>query len=124
MTMLDGARVLLVEDELLVAMTLEDILRREGCLILGPFRRVEKAALAARTEAIDIALLDVNLAGERVFPVAAALVQRRLPFVFMTGYGPGDIAPEYAGRPVIGKPFRTAELVEALTDAFHLQRAG
>ena len=111
---LRGRRVLVVEDELLVAMMLEELLRKAGCVVLGPIPRVEMAVPAAREEAIDIALLDVNLAGERVYPVAEALIERDVPFVFMTGYGREGLAEEYADRPAIAKPFKTAAVLDLL----------
>jgi CheY-like chemotaxis protein len=117
MASLDGLRVLVVEDELLVAMVVENILGHAGCLVVGPFRQVRKAIEAARMEAIDIALLDVNLAGERVFPVAEVLAQRGVPFVFMTGYGPGVLPAQYADRPMVGKPFKAPDLIDRLSNA-------
>lgn len=114
---LEGLRVLVVEDELLVAMSLEEVLRAAGCVVVGPIPRVEKALKAARDEAIDIALLDVNLAGERVYPVAEVLTQRRVPFLFMTGYGRDMLPAEHAGRPVVGKPFKLAQVINWLSTA-------
>jgi len=67
---LAGKRILVVEDEMLVAMLIEDMLAEAGCVVIGPFARVPEALAAARTETVDAALLDVNVAGETVFPVA------------------------------------------------------
>lgn len=115
MATLEGLRVLVVEDELLVAMSLEEVLRDAGCVVVGPVPRVERALKAAREEAIDIALLDVNLAGERVYPVAEVLTQRRVPFLFMTGYGQEMLPAEHAGQPVLGKPFKPTQLINWLS---------
>jgi CheY-like chemotaxis protein len=114
MATLAGRRILLVEDELLVAMMLEDVLRGEGCVLVGPVGRVEAALKAAREERLDAAILDVNLAGVRVDPIARALAERKIPFVFTTGYDRGMLPAEYANRPTLAKPFKPAQLVEAL----------
>jgi DNA-binding response OmpR family regulator len=111
---LAGRRILLVEDELLVAMMLEEILRGENCAIVGPIPRLEPALKAAREAPLDAAVLDVNLAGERVDPVASALAARGIPFVFMTGYDRGMLPAEHADRPALAKPFRPAQLIDGL----------
>jgi len=111
---LAGRRILLVEDELLIAMALEDVLRSEGCVIVGPVWHIEAALKAAREEAVDAAVLDVNLAGERVYPVAQALAERNVPFVFTTGYSHSELPAEHADRPSLAKPFKPAQLINAL----------
>jgi DNA-binding response OmpR family regulator len=111
---LAGRRILLVEDELLVAMMVEDVLHAEGCLIVGPFPRVEPALKAAREEPLDAGILDVNLAGERVDPIARALAERNIPFVFTTGYDPAMLPAEHADRPTLAKPFKPAQLIDKL----------
>jgi DNA-binding response OmpR family regulator len=115
MAALEGLRVLVVEDEVLIAMMLEEMLHEAGCVMVGPASRVEKAVEAARAEPIDLALLDVNLAGEKVFPVADALARRGVPFVFLTGYGRSSLPAPYADRPALSKPFKLAALLSALT---------
>lgn len=114
MTILDGLRVLVVEDELLVAMVVEEALRHTGCVVLGPLPRVAKAMEVAREAPIDVAILDVNLAGERVYPIADALIARDLPFIFMTGYGRDELPAQYKGRPTIAKPFKIDRLLSVL----------
>lgn len=111
-----GRRVLLVEDEFLVALTLEEALRDAGCVVLGPVPRVEKAVLVAREEAIDVALLDVNLAGEGVYPVAEALSERNVPFIFMTGYEREGLSATFADRPALSKPFKIEAMLDLLKD--------
>lgn len=101
---LDALRILVVEDELLALMTLEDILRDAGCVIVATVSRVGPALEAAREAEIDIALLDVNLAGERVYPVAEVLAVRCVPFLFMTGYSSEMLPGSHATRPVVTKP--------------------
>jgi DNA-binding response OmpR family regulator len=114
MSSLAGRRILLVEDELLVAMAVENVLRDEGCFIIGPFPRVEPALKVAREERLDAAILDVNLAGEGVDPIARALAERKIPFVFTTGYDRSMLPAKHAARPTLGKPFRPAQLINAL----------
>lgn len=112
---LQGARVLVVEDEYLVASLIEDMLQTAGCSVAGPIPRLAQAVDAAENEACDAAVLDVNLAGQRVFPVAEILTRRKVPFVLVTGYGGNTLPPEYAACPRLHKPFRLADLLAALT---------
>lgn len=114
---LEGARILVVEDELLALMTLEDILHEAGCVIVATASRVGPALEAAREAEIDIALLDVNLAGERAYPVAEALAARCVPFLFMTGYNREMLPAGYATRPVVTKPFTPAQLIDGISGA-------
>jgi DNA-binding response OmpR family regulator len=111
---LAGRRILVVEDELLIAMMLEHALRSEGCVIIGPIPRVELALKAAREEPIDAAVLDVNLAGERVDPVAKALEKRSIPFVFTTGDHRSMLPSKHAHRPMLEKPYMPAQLISLL----------
>lgn len=113
---LEGCRVLLVEDEVLVAMLVEDILTDLGCTVVGPAARLDAAIEAARSQDIDIAMLDVNLAGARVFPVADVLAGRGLPFIFMSGYGESGLEGPHTGRPVIEKPFNPDSIAEKLRE--------
>ena len=118
MTGLEGRRVLLVEDESLVAMLLETILEDMGCMPVGPASNVEDGRRLAEGEAdLACALLDVNVAGETVFPVAHALKARGVPFVFSTGYGEGGLPDEWRGHPTIQKPFTEATVRDALMAA-------
>nr|WP_294545970.1 response regulator [uncultured Rhodopila sp.] len=111
---LSGKRVLVVEDELLVALMIEDFLTEFGCTTIGPCGTVETALHAVRTHALDLALLDVNLSGERVYPVAEALAERHVPFLFLSGYGEEAIPPGHADWKVCAKPFKGAKLAEML----------
>ena len=114
-TALEGIRVLVVEDEFLVAALLQDMLESAGCTVSGPIARVAEALDAVDHETYDAAVLDVNLGGERVDPVADALRQRDVPFMFVTGYSTGNLPGEYAARPRLCKPFKTADLVTMLS---------
>lgn len=113
---LKGLRILLVEDEAMIAMLVEDMLLDGGAEVVGPAGGV-KAALAAiaENEAIDGALLDVNLGGEQSFEVADALAARNIPFVFVTGYGGAGVRDRYPNAPTLQKPFVTSDLERALT---------
>ena len=107
-------RILIVEDEMLVAMNIEDMLLDLGHEVAGLASRLEPAlALAAEGE-FDIAMLDVNLAGQQSFPVAAILASRGIPFLFATGYGAKGVAEEYRDYPVLQKPFGASDLEQAL----------
>lgn len=110
-----GKRVLVVEDELLVALMIEDFLSDLGCCTVGPFGDVPAALHAARTAPIDLAVLDVNLDGERVYPVAEALAARGIPFLFLSGYGEDAVPAEHREWRVCAKPFRGFELADMLT---------
>lgn len=107
---LHGLRILVVEDSLLVAEVILDVLQDCGCDIVGPASRVQQAVALVQQNALDGALLDMNLAGELCFPVAAALTERRVPFVFLTGYDEAAVPPEYRGVPRMTKPFQIREL--------------
>ena len=118
---LQGRRVLVVEDESLVAMLLETILEDMGCTPVGPASNIDEGEALARDEAaFDAALLDVNVAGRQVFPVAAALKARGVPFVFSTGYGEGGLPDEWRGNPTIQKPFTEAAIRDALMKAMNI----
>ena len=113
---LNGLRVLVVEDEAAISMLLEDMLMDFGCAIVGPAARLNVALEMAEREAYDIAILDVNLAGEPIYPVAEALTERNLPFVFSTGYGSAGIKEPFRGRPVVQKPFSQQDLKRTLLE--------
>ena len=119
---LSGRRVLLVEDEALVAMLLETILEDMGCVPVGPAATVEDGlAMAADPVPLDAALLDVNVAGQLVFPIAEALKARGVPFVFSTGYGAGGLPEEWRGHPTVQKPFTEATIRNALMTAMGVE---
>jgi CheY-like chemotaxis protein len=107
-------RILIVEDEMLVAMNIEDMLIELGHEVAGIASRLDAALGAAGGGGFDAAVLDVNLAGERSFPVANLLAARGIPFLFATGYGAQGIEEDYRGWPVLQKPFRAADLAAAL----------
>ena len=111
-----GRRVLLIEDEMMVAMLLKDILADLGFTVVGSAARVEHAlALIEAAGALDAAVLDINLNGQMSYPVADALVARRVPFLFATGYDRDSVMNGYRSFPLLQKPFRLLELADALT---------
>lgn len=110
MTDLSGKRVLVVEDEALLAMTISDILSDCGCVVVGPALSLDQAQTLASHEPLDAAVLDVNLNGASSFGVADTLRQRAVPFCFVTGYGAASLPPQYADVPVLAKPYSDAAL--------------
>ena len=119
-----GRRVLVIEDESLVAMLLETILEDMGCEVIGPESNIDDGLVAANeTEGLDAALLDVNVAGREVFPVAEALQARNIPVVFSTGYGESGLPEHWRGRPTIQKPFTESTIRDALIQAVTTPRA-
>lgn len=111
---LEGLRILLVEDEAMIAMLVEDVLTDGGAKVIGPAGGVQAALEAISREEIDGALLDVNLGGEQSFEVAEALASRNIPFVFVTGYGGAGVRDRYPQAPTLQKPFLTSDLEDAL----------
>jgi len=111
---ISGRRVLVVEDEALVLMLLTDMVEEAGAIVVGPASSVPEALDLAGSAEIEAALLDVNLNGQPVFPVAAALRARGVPFAFLTGYGRAGLPDEYADAPVLQKPFQFEHLMERL----------
>jgi len=107
-------RILVVEDELMIRMLLEDMLGELGHTIAVAAARIDEALEAAKTADFDLAILDVNLNGEPISPVADALVARGVPFVFATGYGEHGLPAPYRDRPTLKKPFQLEGLEQML----------
>lgn len=103
-------RVLLVEDEPLVSMMLADMLSAFGHKVDGPYSRFNDAILAAKSNNLQAGILDVNLGGEKTYAVADILTDRKIPFAFVTGYGPDSIVSEFSHAPVLQKPIEAAKL--------------
>jgi DNA-binding response OmpR family regulator len=112
---LRGRRLLVVEDDYLIADELRDQLIALGADVIGPVPTLARAhqMIGAET-AVDGAILDVNLGGEKVFPIADLLRERGIPFVFVTGYDKSAIPPAYVNIPLCEKPFVALELARAL----------
>jgi len=112
-----GVRALIVEDETLVALLLEDMLAEIGCTVVGSASTVAGAIEMLGEIGPAIVVLDINLGGEKSYPVAEVLAARGVPFVFATGYGDGRIQAPWHDRPVVQKPFGQDQLVNALSSA-------
>ena len=107
-------RVLVAEDEFLVYLALEEELRANGFQVVGPFTNVSDVREAVDRGPIDFALLDINLAGEMVYPVADELIARNTPFIFLTGYASAAVPEAYRRFARIEKPYDPAKLMAAL----------
>jgi DNA-binding response OmpR family regulator len=104
-------RILVVEDDFLAATLLAEILESVGWRVVGPVAHLATALDTAAGEDLDAAVLDVDLAGRTVFPVAELLDLRKVPFVFVTANGREALPPSFFGRPHLGKPFVPGELI-------------
>jgi CheY-like chemotaxis protein len=109
-----GRRVLLVEDEPIVAWLLKDMLVDLGCSVVGPAADVNQALAMIEAESIDVAVLDVNLRGQMSYPIADVLVARGVPFVFSTGYDKDRLLDGYRTIPTLQKPFHRSDLGDTL----------
>jgi DNA-binding response OmpR family regulator len=109
-----GRRVLVVEDEFMVAMGLEMVLSDAGYTVIGPIGRFDQALEAATVHEVDFALLDVNVRGVEVFPIADILAKRGIPFAFLTGYDKETIPLGPVKANVLSKPFKATELLAAV----------
>lgn len=103
---LAGRRILVIEDEYFVASDLKRILRGEGAEVVGPTADVPRALALIEADGIDAAVLDVNLEGGDAYPIADALTERGVPYLFVTGYDRWAMPKKYRDAPRIGKPFR------------------
>ena len=119
---LAGLRILIVEDEAMIALLIQDVLEELGSVIIGPASRISAALNLATAESIDLAVLDLNLAGQSVYPVAEVLAERGIPFVFITGYGQVSIDERWRDRPSLPKPFRSTQLAGSLRSTLSLKR--
>lgn len=115
--MLKGVRVLIVEDWLPLAIEAKDRLETAGARVVGPVGRLARALELAEAAEFDVALLDIDLNGERVFPVARLLQSRGIPFILMTGFGSPGLPDELRGLRVLEKPFDYNELAQRIAAA-------
>ena len=117
--LLEGLRVLVVEDNLLLAEVTKFLLEDSGCRVVGPAGWLERGLELAGHEPLDGAILDINLHGEMSFPIAEVLRTRGVPFVFVTGYEDRSIVPmAYRSAPRLDKPVADEHLIEAIVAAF------
>src|SRR3546814_6645 len=111
-----GKRILIVEDEILIAMETEAQLEAMGCEVVGPAPTVDAAIRLVEDSGMDAALVDANLAGNPVHELAAVLAQKRIPFAFATGYGRDGLPSGFDDVPVLAKPFSPASLRRTVLD--------
>ena len=114
---LAGTRVLVIEDEAIIAMTAEDMLEELGCTLAGTAATLADALAAADTHGFDVALLDINLNGAESLPVAEKLRARGVPFIFTTGYGAAGHCDAYPEAELVTKPYRMEDLEGAIQRA-------
>lgn len=107
-------KVIIIEDESIVAMMIEDLIVDMGHEVVGTAGRLEPALALVRETAVDFAIVDVNLNGELTYPVADVLKARGVPFVFATGYGVAGLKDEWKSNPVLQKPFQPEDLERAI----------
>lgn len=123
MSDLAGLKAMVLEDEASIALLIEDMLETLGCEVVMSIARMERALQLAPGVQCDFAVLDINLNGTPVFPVAEVLRSRSIPFVFSTGYGAAGVPAEFSDVPVLGKPFPIEELERGIARALSAQRA-
>jgi CheY-like chemotaxis protein len=113
-----GRRILVVEDEMLIAMVIEDAVHDSGGQVVGPAATLEKALKLVEEEGFDAAILDVTIRGGKVYPVAELLLKRGIPFVFASGYGDWALPEELRDKPRLTKPFTAAALEEQVRSLY------
>jgi CheY-like chemotaxis protein len=121
-TPLSGLKIFLAEDEFAVLLLIEDMLATLGCKVAAAASTLASASQRAENCDVDAAVLDINLSGKRIYPVADILRRRNVPIIFSTGYGLTGIDPEWAHYPVVQKPFAIEQLARALAQATSRQR--
>lgn len=114
--MLNGKRILVIEDEYYIASDLKRALLREGAVVIGPFNTVPQGLAAVSNDPIDAALIDVNLEGVTSFPIADKLDERGVPYTFLTGYDGTTLPDRYRDRPRLAKPFTMEIVLNSLRD--------
>ncbi|MGV4791774.1 response regulator [Rhizobium sp. F40D2] len=118
-----GYRVLVVEDEFMLAEDLSQELTDAGAIVIGPAQSLTRAVeLLAASDVLDAAVLDVNLHGEPVYPVADTLLKRHIPFVFTTGYDPSVLPVRFKSVACCAKPVDITKLLEAVQSAIEISR--
>ncbi len=116
---LTGLRILIVEDDALVALNLQEFVESLGCTVVGPTGRLSEALAILETQEIDGAMLDINLHGEMVYPLAERLAEREIPILFCSGYAfTSAVPPRFAHYPQIAKPCAEHTVKSAMIKAF------
>jgi DNA-binding response OmpR family regulator len=121
--MSNGGRVLILEDEPIIGFALEDMLIEIGCAAVLLTTRIDEAMQIIREERVDAAILDVNIHGERSYPVADALKLKQVPYIFASGYGDTEHPPEHRLTPTLVKPYNVDDIRAALHGAFKASQA-
>ena len=111
-------RILLVEDETIIAMMMKEMLADLGYDVAETAAQIQSARLAAENGAFDLAILDLNLGGNATYPIAEILQSRRIPFVFSTGYDSAALEPRFAEAPRLQKPFEYEDLQAVMSRLF------
>jgi DNA-binding response OmpR family regulator len=111
---LAGCRILVVEDETLIAILIEEALQELGCVVVGPVARLDAALRLASSEALDAAVLDVTVRGGHIQPVAEQLLARAIPFILASGYGDWSLPENLRDQPRLTKPFAQRQLEEQI----------
>ncbi|MDX0629745.1 response regulator [Sinorhizobium medicae] len=111
-------RVLVVEDEFLVALQIEADLLAAGYVVVGPFTSLAQSISAARAHPFDIATLDLNLRGEFAYPLVDELVDRKVPVLLLTGYAAHDLPERFRALPRLAKPFDGTQLIRKISDVY------
>ncbi len=119
---LTGCRVLVVEDEVLIGMVLEDILEMLGCALVGSAATMDEAWRLATDSAFDVAILDVNIGADPIFPLAENIQERGIPIIFATGSLPDSLPERFRECPVLEKPYVYAGVEAALGRAWPAQK--
>ena len=109
-----GARLLVAEDEFLVYLALEEELRGNGFVVAGPYSSLFATQEALGREQFDLALLDINMGGEMIWPIADELISRKIPFLFLTGYSAESLPERFRETPRLCKPYDPAELLKQI----------
>jgi len=107
-------RDLVVEDEAIISILVEDVVNEFGSEVVGPVAKIQDALDLARHAELDAAILDINLGGAVIFPVADVLRERGIPFIFATDYGATSLPLRFRDRPALQKPFDFEALAKAL----------
>ncbi|MGI4795533.1 MAG: response regulator [Janthinobacterium lividum] len=118
LTSLTGYRILVVEDDMIIASLIEEVLQGLGCSIVGPVGKLDAALRLADEEPLDAAILDVTIRGGKVFPVAERLMSRGIPFTLASGYGDWALPEMFRDQSRLTKPFSVQELISRVQALF------
>ncbi len=117
---LTGRRILVVEDDILIAMLIEEILQDLGCAVVGPVATLDDALRLAGDEALDAAVLDVTIRGGQIYPAAERLLARGIPFILASGYGNWALPEAFRNMPRLTKPFTARDIEEQMRLLFQV----